>query len=249
MKLYHYTSLKKFSLIWESGQLRLSSAHVPSNNDFFERMKSVSIDPSNIELVESVLIGDGRKKIANYLNTLNLYRQASFAKDYINKETGDIITYGCLSPMMWGQYADCGKGVCLEFESEHLKYNDDTVTIHADEVEYDEDVSSFIIDEERMKAVSEPISFIEQHIKELYYHKHIHWYYENEYRIVSRVNSKEDILSILIKDCLTHIYVPKYKGESCNSVSSQVGKEVPISYLDTEEENGKKKLCTRPFNY
>lgn len=249
MKLYHYTSLEKFFSIWESMELWLSSAHVPSNNDLFERVKSVSIDTSNLDFAEDALMGNGRIKINKYLNTLNSYRQASFAKDYISKETGDFITYGCLSPMMWGQYADCGKGICLEFDSEHLIFNDDTAIIHADEVIYDENVSSFIIDEEKMNAISDPISFIEQHIKELYYHKHIHWYYENEYRVVSRVNSKDNILSILIEDSLTHIYVPRYQGESSDFVKTHVGNKFPISFLTTEEENGVKKLCTRPFNF
>lgn len=249
MKLYHYTSLKKFSSIWESMELWLSSAQVQSNNDIFEKYKPVSIDTSNLDFVEDTLMGKGRIKINKYLNSLHLYRQASFAKDYKNKETGEFITYGCLSPMMWGQYADCANGVCLEFDSEHLKFNDDTAIIHADEVEYDENVSSFIIDEEKMKTISDPISFIEQHIKELYYHKHIHWYYENEYRVVSRVNSKDDILSIMIEDSLTHIYVPRYQGESSDFVKTHVGNKFPISFLTTEEENGVKKLCTRSFNF
>ena len=92
MKLYHYTSLEKFSSIWESKELWLSSAHVPSNNDIFERVKSVSIDTSNLDFAEDALMGNGRIIINKYLNTLNSYRQASFVKDYISKETGEFIT-------------------------------------------------------------------------------------------------------------------------------------------------------------
>ena len=63
MKLYHYTSLKKFSSIWESMELWLSSAQVQSNNDIFEKYKPVSIDTSNLDFVEDTLMGKGRIKI------------------------------------------------------------------------------------------------------------------------------------------------------------------------------------------
>ena len=105
MKLYHYTSLESFWKIWVTKELLFASSNVPSNNDYFERNKSLYFDSNEgYKYISEVLMNSSKKRTPN---PLNLYRQISFTMDYSIDKYG-FETLGCLSPMMWGQYADRG---------------------------------------------------------------------------------------------------------------------------------------------
>ena len=69
MKLYHYTSLENFWKIWVTKELLFASSRVPSNNDFFERKKSISFggDVNPIEVLTN-----GKRKLKDYFKALNL---------------------------------------------------------------------------------------------------------------------------------------------------------------------------------
>ena len=113
MKLYHYTSLESFSKIWISHSLLFSNSN--RTNDVFESKKILSIGdcriPYNGETSNLEVQGHFNKL---FWKEVNKYGQISLIQDY-----KDGIK-GYASPMMWGHYAQKGKGVCIELDFERV---------------------------------------------------------------------------------------------------------------------------------
>ena len=102
-KLYHYTSFDSFVKIWLNQNLRFSP--LSAVNDIQE------VD------FKTAVINSDRLDLCNRLNKHRLsYKQISFTMDY------DSALKGCMSPMMWGLYADKRKGVCIELEYDKIKF-------------------------------------------------------------------------------------------------------------------------------
>ena len=57
---------------------------------------------------------DEMRLLDKYLKEKKRYKQISLTMDF------DSYTQGCMSQMMWGQYGDKGKGVCIEFDYSKL---------------------------------------------------------------------------------------------------------------------------------
>ena len=114
MKLYHYTSLDSFSKIWISHSLLFSESK--RTDDVFESIKILEIGecrlPYNGEEKGLEVQGHFNKM---FWDEVGKYKQISLLHDY-----KDGIK-GCASPMMWGHYAQKGKGVCIEFDSEKIQ--------------------------------------------------------------------------------------------------------------------------------
>lgn len=240
MRLYHYTSLENFWKIWVTQELLFAKANVPSNNDYFERRKSFHVNGNECEkFITEVLLNSEKRKIPNVFYQLNRYRQISFTKDF-DKETYGFDTLGCLSPMMWGQYADRGRGVCIELESNFLDLNPDK--IWAEEINYVDTLNSFTISTVDQESIESLNSAIEKQKKIIFFQKSNHWKAENEYRLVSK-----EVSAIKITKAIRKIIVPSYEGNTANLVKRLIVKQDKLYFLDTNEENGYKELIIAPF--
>jgi hypothetical protein len=233
MKLYHYTSLENFWKIWVTKELLFASSRVPSNNDFFERNKSISFgeetDPIDVLSYEM-------KKIRDYFKVLSQYKQISLTKDYSDG------TLGCLSPMMWGLYANKAKGVCIELDSSILLNSDMSQVYHGD-ILYKNEFKSFVVTEESLQNVSDMDNFILNHKDAIFFQKHIHWLFENEYRIISKCRA------LVISEAVDHIIVPDYDGNTTQLVRKMVNDDRKLLFLKMDEINGTKKLNCYPFSH
>lgn len=189
-RLYHYTSYKSFTMIWLTQTLKFGK--VIDMNDMFEFNPS-----SQCHTVEEI------KCLDEYLEEKKLYKQISLTMDY------DTYTKGCMSPMMWGQYADKGNGVCIEFDYSKLMGNIKPSMMH-DAIDY---VYNLPEPPEITREVANDFdSFFKEKQKKLFFTKHNSWSNENEYRIVS----KEDFLEI--KDAITAIYITNCKSTECECI-------------------------------
>lgn len=189
-RLYHYTSYKSFTMIWLTQTLKFGK--VIDMNDMFEYNPS-----SQCHTLEEI------KCIDEYLEEKKLYKQISLTMDY------DTYTQGCMSPMMWGQYASKGNGVCIEFDYNKLKQHIKPTMLH-DAVNYVDPLPE--PPNITQEVANDFDSFFKIKQKELFFTKHQSWSYENEYRIVS----KEDFLEI--KGAITAIYITKCKSTECECI-------------------------------
>lgn len=183
-RLYHYTSFDSFVRIWLTKTLKFGE--VTNMNDLFENNPSVQTSVNNAECLDA------------YLKEKKKYKQISLAMDY------DSYTLGCMSPMMWGQYADKARGVCIEFSYKKLIDNMDNSMLH-DVINYDSKLpeTPTITKED----ADDWDSYFRSHKKEEFFTKHNSWSKENEYRIVSK---EKQFLNI--KDTITAIYIAKYRS-------------------------------------
>ena len=132
MKLYHYTSVESFCKIWLSEHLRLCK--YKNVNDIFEKQKIAAIEiPPKAGIPHHIPIGEKRlEPLAFVFHIISQFKQISFCKDY------DDGTLGCLSSMMWGQYAKNENGVCIEFDKEKLLKN--KRGLFCDDIRYSKDI-------------------------------------------------------------------------------------------------------------
>ena len=193
-KLYHYTSLDSFSKIWVSGHLLFANSK--GTNDIFESKKVLSIGkctlPYNNESTQYEVMGHFNKM---FWDEVDKYKQISLVKDY-----SDNIP-GYSSPMMWGHYAERGKGVCIEIDLEQIIIPKNDCYSHS--IRYTKNVP--IIDLNNGEILSTPAliqNFIKRNIHRIFFNKHNHWKFENEYRIISKTLDYLDI-----KKAITCVYI------------------------------------------
>lgn len=240
MRLYHYTSLESFWKIWVSQMLIFANSHVPSNNDYFERKKSLYINENECEnFIEDILVNSSKSKIPNAFYQLNRYKQISFTKDY-EKEQYGFDCLGCLSPMMWGQYADKGRGVCMELDSDALDIKPGI--IWAGSITYVDNPNSFTMTSEDLKSEDAINEAISNQRDTIFFQKSIHWKAENEFRLVSK-----DVSELKIFNAIRKIIVPRYDGRITSLVCDLVGRQDLIYCLTTNEGNGVKNLNIIPL--
>lgn len=201
-RLYHYTSYKSFTMIWLSQTLKFGT--VTDMNDIFEHNFASQCHSLN-----------DIKYLNSYHEEKKKYKQISLTMDY------DTYTQGCMSPMMWGQYADKGNGVCIEFDYNKLMDNIKPSMMHnAIDYVYTLPEPPIITQE----VTTDFDSFFKEKQKELFFTKHKSWSNENEYRIVS----KEDFL--IIEGAITAIYVSKYNSTESSCIEMLLKKCNDVSY-------------------
>ena len=190
-RLYHYTSFNSFVKIWLKKTLKFGD--ITDMNDIFE--SNFSSQCHSIKEMEYMNLYHEEKKH---------YKQISLTMDY------DSFIQGCMSPMMWGQYADKGNGVCIEFDYNKLKQHIKPTMLH-DAVNY---VDSLPEPPNITQEVANDFdSFFKIKQKELFFTKHQGWSYENEYRIVSKGAEYLEI-----NDAITAIYITKCKSTECECI-------------------------------
>lgn len=216
-KLYHYTSLDKFKLIWENKNLKFSE--IAGVNDFNEYRKIVSIpitQPRENETLNDNL--QNTKALIQIVHKeINKYKQISLTKDY------DSYIKGCMSPMMWGHYGDKGKGVCIELDFDKLDLKN---KIYHGNIKYTNLIQHAINLPFKIRKTDDVKRFVVQNIKSIFFIKTSDWKGENEYRIISK---ECDFLNI--EKAISAIYVTDHKSDTCFDVENIVNDVVPIRYI------------------
>lgn len=189
-KLYHYTSFESFVKIWLSQKILLGS--IENVNDFMEYKHTVEVNnPCCLPLTEA--FNDVRMS----------FRQLSFTLDDDRME-------GFKNPMMWGQYANKGRGVCMEFDFNklYLNYKDksevfDGFVCYKDKLPKLPPINGIITRYDIRRYIlrnKEPIMFT----------KFTVWDAENEYRIVS-----DNISEIEIDNTISAVYLTSCLSDEC----------------------------------
>lgn len=189
-KLYHYTSFESFVKIWLSQKILLGS--IENVNDFMEYKHTVEVNnPCCLPLTEA--FNDVRMS----------FRQLSFTLDDDQME-------GFKNPMMWGQYANKGRGVCIEFDFNKLflNYKDksdvfDGFVCYKDKLPKLSPINGIITRNDIRRYIlrnKEPIMFT----------KFTVWDAENEYRIVS-----DNISEIEIDNTISAVYLTSCLSDEC----------------------------------
>lgn len=195
--LYHYTSMCRAVQIIGSGNLRFSQLN--RVNDINERYRMVYGNPDSVS--------------AQIKDELEHYRQLSLSID--GKRPGYAI------PAMWGHYGDSGQGVCLAFDERALLDKLPAKTpnhrvIYKGEYYSDPDNSIIFDKTTNIKA------FFEDNINKIFFKKTNDWRYEQEYRIISRADDKNQPCYVPIKDALRAIiiFMPKDTSDSNGAFNS-----------------------------
>ena len=189
-KLYHYTSFESFVKIWLSQKILLGS--IENVNDFMEYKHTVEVNnPCCLPLTEA--FNDVRMS----------FRQLSFTLDDDRME-------GFKNPMMWGQYANKGRGVCMEFDFNklYLNYKDksevfDGFVCYKDKLPKLPPINGIITRNDIRRYIlrnKEPIMFT----------KFTVWDAENEYRIIS-----DNISEIEIDNTISAVYLTSCLSDEC----------------------------------
>jgi len=200
-RLYHYTSFDSFVKIWLSKSLRFSP--VSNVNDIQEKVIEASIsNPEQFELARS------------FIAKRKSYKQVSFTMDY------DSYLKGCMSPMMWGLYADKTKGVCIEIDYNKIPF---PLNILKGMVKYKAILNMFNGISPDIRTENDLNKFILKHQKELFFTKNKCWSGENEYRVLSK---DDDYLNI--ENAVSAVYLATDTSTELNLVLKIVDGIVPV---------------------
>lgn len=214
-KLYHFTSFDTFVRIWLTQQLKYG--HVFNVNDMLEVDNSGAVSRFNQIAV-----------IYAYNDIRASYKQMSFVMNY------DSYMKGCMSPMMWGQYADKRKGVCIELDFDKLnipKY------CYAKPVKYKTLLNKSTILDSDITTIKQIRHYIKQHKDDIFFTKQKCWSEENEYRIV---NDRDDFLDI--NGAISAIYLTSYNSLECRLVEKLVGETAPVMFIHYIQTSANKAL-------
>lgn len=167
--LYHFTKFETAKLIINNMTLRFGE--LSNMNDINESYRLITFP--------------GDEDYVKYKNAVQKFRQISLTSD--NK-----YSRGFDKPIMWGHYANKGRGVCLVLDKQVLiqeatKHGD----IHGRVIysnKYDESIDF---------AMSDPDSELPRKAKLIFFRKTKDWKVEQEYRIIRRcLNKGDEFLSI-----------------------------------------------------
>lgn len=226
MKLYHFTSVKSFKKIWETQSLKFADSK--KTNDIFEKKKILQV--TNLIFPEAYKSASHKVSfIKHFYDILFEYRQISLTMDY-----DDVAGYA--SPMMWGQYANHTRGICIELDTEKLNLNLNDVwsskVVYTNHLPYINFDNTVLLNDDDIR------NYIIEHRDDIFFKKHFHWTYENEYRIIS---NKESFLSI--HGAINAIYLPDCKGYAFHVVDGLInGSGVKLKYLFPKPSNEGLKL-------
>ena len=167
-KLYHYTKFVNAIKIIESNSLKFGC--LDKMNDVYEAYKHIYNTDTNADI-----------DIKQIHNALLSYMQLSFTQD------GLYQGYGISA--IWGHYAENGMGVCLVFDKEKL-IKALPEGLYSNQVDYQIDFKGDItIDSNNL------YKSIEQNIDKFFFTKSKDWEYEQEFRIIQKVeDSSKDVL-------------------------------------------------------
>lgn len=170
-KLYHYTKFNSAIRIIESKSLKFG--RLDKMNDVYEACKHIYNTDTNTDI-----------DIKQIHNALLSYMQLSFTQDGTYK--------GYEISAMWGHYAEIGKGVCLVFDKKKLikALPNGFNGLYHDKVDYQIDFKGDVTIDGNNLTES-----IKSNISKFFFVKSKDWEYEQEFRIIQKVeDSSKDVL-------------------------------------------------------
>lgn len=233
MKLYHYTTFSNFCSIWIQQKLKFSEW--TNSNDVYEREKIYNFTQKSKEYngkqFPIELFRDFYQKV---FKEVELYRQISFCLDYKDFK-------GYASPMMWGHYGrDYQRsGVCIELDSDKIPLPKNT-KIYSKKVSYSKKLLATHVggvDAEKDDAAS---LFVVKNRNNLFFKKHWHWRFENEYRIISKECKELDI-----SKAITAVYVLGEDDVTLQAVNRIIMDSEKVEFLNV---GGLKRLNLNSMN-
>lgn len=184
-KLYHYTKLNCAIQIILSNSLKFG--RLGDMNDVNEAYKRISYAYRT-----SV-------KTENVQNELKRYRQISLTMDGSSYQGFDISA-------MWGHYAEKGKGVCLVFDK-HKLLKCLSTDMYSRKVNYKRKFKGYVhINSDNIGKS------LEKKRKEFFFTKSSDWKYEQEFRIITKIDSGSDDLFLDFKDSLIAVVLQYADG-------------------------------------
>lgn len=173
-KLYHYTSVCAAMKIIVSKTLIFGKPQ--QMNDINEVYRGIFYSQE-----------DDYDKIKREFNR---YRQLSLTNDNAPRAGYDI-------PSMWGHYAERGNGVCLVFDKQKL-LSCLTENMWPESIRYDQNYDSSI-----MVPKGNIARYFKNHKDEIFFTKTGDWAYEQEFRVVARLEEHaKEPLKLDFKDSL-----------------------------------------------
>lgn len=203
-KLYHYTSFDSFVKIWLTQQLKFGI--VENVNDIQEA--EISCNVNNFQQMPLMF---------SYSKIKKDYKQISLTMDY------DSYFKGCMSPMMWGHYADKRKGICIEIDFNKIIFPEGCL---AREVKYISALSKYFTLDSRIKNEEQLRKFVKRKSKDVFFTKLLGWKGENEFRIVCDTSE-----FLNIENAITAVYLTSCDSLECELVEKLVGRSIPVKYL------------------
>lgn len=234
MKLYHFTSFSNFCSIWIQQQLKFSEW--TNCNDVFEREKIYNLTQQSKNYNDKECPTERfRNFIREVFKETEQYKQISFCRDYKDM-------HGYASPMMWGHYArDYQRnGVCIELDSQKIRPIQKGAIIYKGKVDYKKKLTATHIGGVDPEKVNAAQTFVIKNRKQLFFHKHLHWKPENEYRCVSK-----NCMCLDISDAITSVYVLGEDNITLQAVKRIIMDTERISFLNV---GGLKSLSLNPMN-
>lgn len=235
MKLYHYTTFTNFSSIWI--QQKLKFAEWTKCNDIYEREKIYRFTRQSLRFngkeYPPGVIGKFKDEV---FEEVKKYKQISFCLD-------DKDCEGYASPMMWGHYArDYQRsGVCIEIDSSKITFPQ---RVYKKKVAYRRDLLPTHVvgvDAEKDDAAQ---TFVLQNRNNLFFKKHWHWKFENEYRLISKECKELDI-----SGAITSVYILGDDDITMQSIRRIVGDTKIINCLNVGGSNGLKLQIVNLYEY
>jgi hypothetical protein len=244
MKLYHYTKFDTFIYhILPKMELRLGP--LEGSNDPIEFSPDHTLD-------YNVFTQKHQEQISKeFRDRLKHYKFLSFCRDAKNLE-------GYRIPPMWAHYAENHNGVCIELDSSKLpkaitsnkKYTGKRVS-YKNKI-YFPTINSFFPapkdNEEVNNYIDRGVTCADNFFREKHLFRKLPvWKYENEYRIVYRSSSEEEVF-IDIKDAIKTVYLgiraarpQKQKFEIVDFLlkahKEKTGKEITLLTMNTSNSN------------
>jgi len=203
--LYHYTSFDSFVKIWLSQRLLFSS--LSKMNDLQEKSVRCASHMAN-----SIPFLQAFDKIRRE------YKQISFTMDY------DSYLKGCMSPVMWGHYADKCNGICIEFDPSKLSFPEKA--LHQP-IRYRMALEHYTTIPSNIRDLEDIDKFIRRNAKKILFTKQAGWRSENEYRVVSK---DDDYLDI--SGAITAVYLTSFRSVECLMTEKLVNGSVPVKFLN-----------------
>lgn len=132
----------------------------------------------------------------------------------------DSYLKGCMSPMMWGLYADKTNGVCIELEYNKIQF---PLNCLKGMVRYKTILNKYNGISPDVKTEKDLNRFILKYKKDLFFTKNKCWSGENEYRVLSK---EDDYLNI--ENAINTVYLASDNGPELSWVCKMVDGVIPV---------------------
>ncbi len=213
--LYHFTTFEAAVKILATNELRFSKTN--NANDILESNRLIFF---NLKAFENKDFDS-----ENIYNEVINFRQISLTSDDFSCKP---YKYGfCINPM-WGHYADSGNGVCIVLNKEKLLAKLSKQECYFGTIEY---VDSY---DNSLDINNNDTKRIDYYWFETFFIKTNDWKYEQEFRIVKKVEVEKDVY-LDIEGCIDCIIINRAKDISHYESAFKSNQYIVLSKIYQQE--------------